>query len=455
MKITGSRLFRQYLKRGHGRAYIILQSAQDIEKYRPNLLWGCLNGFAYDAQCEGSRAFYLYTLVSLFPDKESFLPKICQKYLSLSTRLGWEYLHFSELLDCFARDGSDMAEQALHDKYNAVLQKMMTKKHFDIYDNDRECLEHSAIILSSRSIEDWMNIAADLGRLVIENSHYREHFVFDWFIDHSEDLYKRERLIKLLEKAKKTSNTLCAFYDAYTSQIEENDRIRENGDSGEIVPPSAEDLRLIAESEDHIPLSNRVRFRRLANDNEKKKLADALEQERDPETKAKLLSAFIGYDYPGSKEKLIEYTESKNKALREAALNVFSDCRGEIAAVRALKMLAEKEAVDTALCVLISNYKREYKAVVLDTLESEKLTDDEIHGIVMTINDAKDFGIYLPREFFEYAYENSPCACCRETIVRYMSKHGWLTREIAEECLYDCNDDTSNYIRRYYSKFLI
>ena len=94
-------------------------------------------------------------------------------------------------------------------------------------------------------------------------------------------------------------------------------------------------------------------------------------------------------------------------------------------------------------------------AVVLDTLESEKLTDDEIHGIVMTINDAKDFGIYLPREFFEYAYENSPCACCRETIVRYMSKHGWLTRDIAEECLYDCNDDTSNYIRRYYSKILI
>ena len=447
-----SQSFRQYLKQGHGRAYVILQSVHDIEEYRADVLWGCLHGFAYDAQCEGSRASFLYRLVSLFPDKESFLPQICRKYLSLSTRLGWEYLHFSELLDCFARDDNDIAEQALYDKYNVVLQKMIAKKRFGVYDNDRECLEYSAIIFSSRSIENWMKIASDLGRLVVENDHYREHFVFDWFIAHSEDLYKRKRLIRLLRQAQHTSNTIRAFYGIYVSQIEENDEIRDTRDPNAIIAPSADELKHIAENEDRIPASSQARFRHRADEIEKKKLADALEQEDDPEIKAKLLSAFIGYDYPGSKEKLIEYTESKNEALREVALNVFSDCRGEIAAARASKMLAEKENIDTALCVLISNYKREYKAAVLDTLKSERLTDDEIHGIVMSINGATDFGINLPREFFEYVYEKSPCACCREYSVRYMSKHGWLTRVIAEECFYDCNHDTVDYVRRYYKK---
>ncbi len=66
-----SQSFRQYLKQEHGRAYVILQSVHDIEEYRADVLWGCLHGFAYDAQCEGSRASFLYRLVSLFPNKET------------------------------------------------------------------------------------------------------------------------------------------------------------------------------------------------------------------------------------------------------------------------------------------------------------------------------------------------------------------------------------------------
>lgn len=47
-----SRQFRQYLKRGHGRCFSVLKSTADVEKYRKDVLWGCFNGFAFDAQCE-------------------------------------------------------------------------------------------------------------------------------------------------------------------------------------------------------------------------------------------------------------------------------------------------------------------------------------------------------------------------------------------------------------------
>ncbi len=201
-----SRQFRQYLKRGHGRCFSVLKSTADVEKYRKDVLWGCLNGFAFDAQCEGSRGAYLYRLVCLFPDRESFVPAITEKYLSLNTRKSWEHLHFSELLSYFAEDGSELAEKALRKKYNDLYKKMIAKKRFGLVDFDRECLEYLAIIFGLRNITSWIDVASDLGKLAIASNHYKKQFDFDWFLYHSNEQYTEKRLLKLLEKRKQHQN---------------------------------------------------------------------------------------------------------------------------------------------------------------------------------------------------------------------------------------------------------
>ena len=445
------RLFRQYLKQGHGRAYMILKKAPDIDEYRADVLWGCLNAFAYDAQCEGSRAYYLYRIASLFPDKESFVSAICDKYLLLSTRHGWEHLHFCELLNRYACDGNELAEETLRKKYRDIYGKMIARKRRgkQIYDCDRECLEHLAIVFAVRSINDWLEIAADLGQLTIESAYYRNHFMFDWLLHYSEEFYTRKRLLKLLERKKAGSKQLSVFYDKYLSEIEAENGIHARVNRSDTDSVKAE--AMIAGARDNsLAVIDTVIFGRRADEDEKRTLAAAIEQESDHRIQAKLLEVYRGGDYPGSKQKLIEFTMSDDENLREIALDVFGDCKGEIIVSHALRLLESGESIYAAVCALLSNYDRKFKSSILKALKSESLTDDEVHGIVMTVTGAEDRGIHLPKEFFEFAYNRSPCSTCREYVVRHMSKHGWLSKEIAEECLYDCNSNIAEYVHRYY-----
>ncbi len=46
---------------------------QDPEKYRDIVLWACKRNIAYDAQCEGTRSWYVYTMASGNPDKTLFI----------------------------------------------------------------------------------------------------------------------------------------------------------------------------------------------------------------------------------------------------------------------------------------------------------------------------------------------------------------------------------------------
>ena len=448
-KTINSQQFRQYLKRGQGRCFVVLKSAADVEKYRKDILWGCLNGFAFDAQCEGSRAAYLYRLVCLFPDRESFVPAITEKYLSLNTRKSWEHLHFSELLSYFAEDGSELAEKALRKKYNDLYKKMIAKKRFGLVDFDRECLEYLAIIFGLRNITSWIDVASDLGKLAIASNHYKKQFDFDWFLYHSNEQYTEKRLLQLLEKKKAASESLSVFCDLYVSEINAEKERNETRKSETAIVPSVE--KLVEESQNgQIKRIDAIRFRRQSDVDEKIRLAKELEKENDPEKKADLLTVFFSTDYPGSKSKLIEYTESKNANLRENATRVIVSSKGSEIVSHALALLKQKTNRYAALCALIVNYKNKYKSLILDELKTGKLSDDELHGIVIAINSAKDNEVNLPREFFEFAYDQSPCACCREHIVYYMSKHGWLNDEIINECVYDCNNEISHFVGRYY-----
>ncbi len=448
-KTKHSRQFRQYLKRGHGRCFVVLKSTTDVENYREDVLWGCLNGFAFDAQCEGSRAAYIYRLVCLLPDREAFVPAISDKFLSLNTRKSWEHLHFSELLSFFAEDGSKLAEKTLREKYNDLYNKMIAKKWFGLVDFEKECLEYLAIIFGLRNINGWIDVASDLGKLAIANDHYRNQFCFDWFLFYSRDKYTEKRLLNLLEKKKSTSKSLSVFYDLYVSEIKaEKERYESRSQETDTVPAVE---KLIEDSQNgQLIRRDAIRFRRQADADEKKRLAEKLEKENDPEKKADLLTVFFSTDYPGSKSKLIEYTESANANLRENAIEVFISSRGSEIVSHALALLKQKKNQYAALCALIVNYKSDYKSLILDELKTGKLSDEELHKIVMTINSVKDNAIHLPREFFDFAYEYSPCACCREHIVYYMSKHGWLTDEIINECVFDCNNQISKFVGRYY-----
>ena len=63
--------FKEAMLRGLGRCVIAVQN--EPEKYRDMILWACKRNFAYDAQIEGTRSWYVYTMVNCYADKAPFI----------------------------------------------------------------------------------------------------------------------------------------------------------------------------------------------------------------------------------------------------------------------------------------------------------------------------------------------------------------------------------------------
>ena len=433
------------MERGLGRCYTELLSAENKEKYRADVLYGCLHNLSYDAQSEGTRAGYVYSLTGFFEDRDYFVLPVCEKFIKMSTRDTWENQHLCELLSLFACDGNKEAEAALRQRYGLLYNRMTVKKRFSSYDSDRDAFEQIAVELSGSGTDELLKIIKDIGRLITVNKHYKEYFLFDLFIFSSEQNYTRRRLLKLIRE--KTGAEYKSFYEAYTAFIKEE---KAEKSCVENKTPTAAELSGEAKNGGISP-SSRVFFGR-AGDDEKKALAEALENEPDENKKAEMLSVFSGEDYPGSEDKLTEYIESDNEKLRAAALSVFEESRSEKLADYAYRLVKEKKHGYEALCSLLYNYKKEYKDTLLNALYSIKTDKDSLHAIIMTINNARDKGVRLPREFFVFVYEKSPCSFCRGDAVRYMSAHRWLTPEIISECRHDSYDDTVKFINRYYIK---
>lgn len=120
--------FREAMMRGLGRCVLELDHTEDVEKYREIVMWGCTRDFSYDAQCEGTRAWYMRELIRRFPDEKPFVDMVIRKLTQYRSRAGWDFSHYCELLGRFAREGNRQALTALWRKYGELYEILKNKK---------------------------------------------------------------------------------------------------------------------------------------------------------------------------------------------------------------------------------------------------------------------------------------------------------------------------------------
>ena len=85
--------FKAAMLRGLGRCVVAVQ--KEPEKYRDLVLWACKRGFAYDAQMEGTRSWYTYTMASAYRDKETFIHAAAEALQRYRPNGSWDLLHLS------------------------------------------------------------------------------------------------------------------------------------------------------------------------------------------------------------------------------------------------------------------------------------------------------------------------------------------------------------------------
>ena len=76
--------FKEDLLRGRGCCFQAVKI--EPEKFYKEVLWACRNELAFDAQCEGTRAWFLYQMISCYENRDAFLNTTIRAFDSAKVR---------------------------------------------------------------------------------------------------------------------------------------------------------------------------------------------------------------------------------------------------------------------------------------------------------------------------------------------------------------------------------
>ena len=118
--------FSYYLRRGHGRAYLMLRYETDEEKrreYRSALIHAALHDQRLDPQIFFERDLYLWDMISLFPDRDDIVSDILRRAaIDLPQELPyWDFQHRTDVLQQLKTRGYADAGAVLDRYYDTLL----------------------------------------------------------------------------------------------------------------------------------------------------------------------------------------------------------------------------------------------------------------------------------------------------------------------------------------------
>ena len=422
--------FKEAMLRGLGRCVIAVR--QDPEKYRDLVLWACKRNFAYDAQSEGTRSWYTYTMANAYPDKETFINTAAEALKKYRPNNGWDLLHLSEVLMFFAMDGYEFARQALEEKYQEILAAMFAlKRRPNRVFHELSDLEQLGLVLAVDR-KSFLRIARDFGRLYQEKK-YMCDGDFAWFFSSKGGQFR-----KAMESAARKDEDIACFFQRETADIAAREEMWEQ--RKESFPNGLTGVRLSRW------LDNK------ADQETVERYALAYREQKQPELRAEALSAFSCCSYPDDPQLIIDDTRSECEELQNAAWRALENIRHPAVREFALNNVDNGRRTPENFALLATNYTPEDGKLMEEHLREliTKRDWDSFHAAGMDIYRAflECSGIPHPKHLLPILYEYNPCSFCRESALAYMSKHRMLTKGMLEECQFDSNDDIRKMVAK-------
>ena len=429
--------FEHYLQAGHGRAYVIARA--NPERYRDRIMAACRKDYSFDMQCEGSRAFLTYDLISLFDDPTPFIETIEESYKDPVADEDWKQIcYLTDLLLLF-----DQRKTVIR-KYKQLEKNLYSDELRDMVPLCQP-FEYVAIkLIEDSSIKVIWNVVNDIGKWFLSRTEDPQRLAsqFLWFDGELEDELGEDRFDELLK------------YNSDSDGVKEYVRImslpREYGRIDRVKNATSEIVMSWIRKEPKIERSEmRARGLMTMSRTEALKLAEQFIIETDTDIKASIASVFTfgKYRWPLDAGLLIECAASDNPRLAEEVRSALSLLKDERLHDYAISIL-EKGFDSTAVRILINNIRKSDESFILSLLEELPVTEENEEDWHLI---ASDIGVNgdnpeLPESLLTWAYESTLCSWCRNNIVEKLIKRGMLTAEIKEELRWDANLDISKMI---------
>lgn len=435
--------FARAIRQGRGSAmrHILSDGLDDV---RSEVLQACLEEQAYDAQCEGQRAAWLYPMLKGSRHYSFFQREIIAALRVPSAEYSSEQM--CELLALMTRDGDQVAGAAL-------------RNFFWNQDDSADapmCGSHA--IASLDGFPAVLEIARRSGRILQKYPHA--------WVDSLDTLVEEDALAAALTglAAHATGDkAITAYLDNERKAIDECSLYQDETSVERFARQEKDDAAWLKEfSISHVLTAAAahdrgrgkfIRFGRLCTDDDRRVVATRLLTESNIETCLRLLWVFYRAAMPFIPAPLWNFIEHADGNVRWASLNalaqVVDPAIGEFARdyLRRLQFSIDDAPV---IELFANNYQAGDAIRLMDFLGTLPPGEQEAHAVGLSIlhvcehhNDA------ATAPLLEWLYHSNPCTICRRQAIELMIDAKTLSKAIAEESAFDASEATRDMVHSY------
>jgi hypothetical protein len=404
--------FFHSLKRGTGEAYLLARENPTID-FSKYIIKGALNNYAYDGQCEGSRADYILDLISL-SNKKDKIRKAVLKGLATEQEDTWSLTHLFDLAKLYAQQGDKVARQAIYDRFLAN-----PVPHSDWVGYSE--------ILELDGFKGLLFIAEKFGKHIDKNPNYGED---NSIIRHFQDENPNINVLEELEKASKTNKFIKIYLDCIQrTEANYKNAVREKQIFTDIIDEVLNSKPFIS-----------FKRRRELNELELIKIAEHLLSEKNKIYVEKLLWVFKYHKFPLDSEFILKLakqkTISKNR-IKEYAIDALRFLQSNDIRRFALKKITTSKRPELFVDILVANYQTGDNKLLAATAEKVKSKHIIEHLASSYVDIFRANKTSECKEPLEILYSKMNCGIHRNDIIEVLIENNVLSKKLNQEIEFD------------------
>lgn len=418
------RQFLNSIKRGTGEAYLIVKNNPKID-FSNQIIKGALNIYAYDGQCEGNRAQYIFDIISISNQKDKIRNAVL-KGLVNEQYDAWNLNHLFALTKLLAEQNDTEAKKAIYDRF--------LNPPIESYD-----WVGANEIVQLYGLNGLFYVAEKYGKYIEQESDYWQD---DWIISQFQEENKHINVSEELKKEAKKNKFIRIYLDTVKRTMANQEK------HNKAKPKKYKDIiDEILNSEPRISYSRR---RKLTVE-EVNKIAKQLIIETEKSNIEKLLDIFDFYKFPYNSQIILNLANQKRTSkdrIAEKAIWALKHLRSKDIRTFAIDKILNSRNPIEYLEILVSNYKSgDFKLLsqIADKASNEHKIEQlaRIYTHIFEATKTKEC-----KKPLEILYGKMNCALHRKWIIEILMENNVLSTRIKNEIKFDCDLKTRKLIQQ-------
>lgn len=415
--------FQNSIRRGTGEAYLIISTYPEIDFSR-YIIEASIYNWAYDGQCESSRAPYLYKIIEKSLNQEIIRTAILDALMS-ENEFTCNLTQLFNLACIYAQSGDALARAKIYERF--------------LYKSNNSDWEGASEIIALDGIDGLLFVADRIGAYLAQQENRDE---YAYLISHFQRLYPQiDVYTELNNAAIKSYNTQVYLDTIKKTELQNQAWIEEEKKKkyGSVIEEIKSKTYFVS------------RYKELTV-TELQEIADIFLTETKLEKKAKYLRIFIWHKYPYDITPLLLLAKGKTNKYRikEYALEALKHITSPAVRELHLNKIANTTTPSRYTDLLLSNYEDEDCQTlcnIANKYQSEEIIEQLAISYILIFTKNKTPKCQFPLELL---YDKMNCAIHRHDLVKILIDNNVLSEKLKDEIQFDCDEET----RKLYLKLI-